>query len=138
MKEHGNIYRIELPSGLALIEFSLARVFKEGNRINIPQIINTSGNGSISFRLKKGTYAIKIPYTYNNTTSSNYTNLSFATISTSLGASVQLTIQSIGANASGSGTFLVYLKISEAYTAISACINNLWNIYSISFFENSR
>jgi len=118
-KEQGNIYYIQIPPGLALIEFSLTRIFEKGNRINIPQIINTSGNGSISFRLKKGTYAIKIPYSYNNTTSTTFTNLQFATISTSLGASVSLVLPSVPAKGSGSGAFLTYLKITGDYEDVT-------------------
>ncbi|AAS89078.1 hypothetical protein C381 [Sulfolobus turreted icosahedral virus 1] len=113
-KEQGNIYYIQLPPGLAILEFSLERVFEKGNRINIPKIIHTSGNGYISFRLRKGTYAIKMPYSYNNTTSTTFTNFQFGTISTSV-ATIPLVISSIPANGSGSGTFLVYLKITGDY-----------------------
>jgi len=112
-KEQGNIYQIQLPPNLAILEFSLERVFEKGNRINIPQIINTNGNGRISLRLRKGTYAIKISYNYTNTSATNFTSLQFGTIST-LRASVPLTL-SIAPNSSGSGTFLVYLKISGDY-----------------------
>ncbi|ALU30886.1 C381 turret domain-containing protein [Sulfolobus acidocaldarius] len=121
-KEKGNVYHIQLPSGLALIEFSLTRVFEEGNRINIPQILNTNGNGTITLRLRKGTYAIKIPYTYNNSSSSSYTNFEFGTVSTSLGASVPLVVSSIGASSSGSGTFLVYLKITGDYEDVTISV----------------
>jgi len=121
-KEKGNVYKINLPSGLALIEFSLTRVFEKENRINIPQILNTNGNGSISLRLRKGTYAIKIPYSYNSSSSNNYTNFQFGTVSTSLGASVPLTIQSIPANGSGSGTFLVYMKILGDYEDVTISV----------------
>jgi hypothetical protein len=122
-KEKGNVYHIQLPSGLALIEFSLTRIFEEGNRINIPQTLNTSGSGAISLRLRKGTYAIKIPYTYNNSSTSSYTNLQIGTISTSLGASVPLIVSSIGASSSGSGTFLLYLKITGDYEDVTLNMN---------------
>jgi len=121
-KEKGNIYTIQLPSGLALIEFSLDRVFEKGNRINIPEILNTNGKGSISFRLKKGTYAIKIPYKYRNSSTSSYTDLQFGTVSTSLGASVPLVVPSIAASSSGSGTFLVYLKITGDYDDVTISV----------------
>jgi len=121
-KEHGNVYKIQLPSGLALIEFSLDRVFEKGNRINIPEILNTKGKGSISFRLKKGTYAIKIPYKYSNSSTSSYTNLQFGTVSTSLGASVPLVVPSITASSSGSGTFFVYLKITGDYDDVTISV----------------
>ncbi len=83
MKEKGNKYIIGLPSGLALIEFSMERIFEKGNRIIIPQIIETNGNGTINLRLRKGTYAIKIPYNYKNSSSNNYTNLQIGSISSS-------------------------------------------------------
>jgi hypothetical protein len=121
-KEHGNVYNIQLPSGLALIEFSLTRIFEEGNRINIPQILNTHGSGSISVRLKKGTYAIKIPYNYNNTSSSSYTNFEFGTVATSLGASVPLIVPSIGASSSGSGTWIIYFKITGDYEDVKISV----------------
>ena len=118
-KQPGNVYYIQIPPNLAILEFSLQRVFEKGNRINIPQLIHTSGNGDIRFRLRRGTYAIKVPYSYTNTTSTTFTNLQFATISTSLGASVSLVLPSVPANGSGSGTFLTYLKITGDYEDVT-------------------
>jgi len=114
-KQPGNVYHIQIPPNLAILEFSLTRIFEKGNRINIPQIINTSGNGDIRFRLRRGTYAIKVPYSYNNTTSTTFTNFQFATISSSSGASVSLVLPTVTANSSGSGTFLTYFKITGDY-----------------------
>ena len=121
-KEKGNVYKINLPSGLALIEFSLTRVFEKENRINIPQILNTNGNGSISLRLRKGTYAIKIPYSFTNSSSSSYTNFKFGTVATSLGASVPLVVASIGASSSGSGTWIIYFKITGDYEDVTISV----------------
>jgi len=130
-KEKGNYYYIQLPSGLALIEFSLTRVFEKENRIILPQQYNASGLGSISLRLRRGTYAIKIPYTYANASSSSYTNLQVGSISTSLGASVPLVVASIGASSSGSGTWIIYFKITGDYEDVT--INISYNAFNVTF-----
>ena len=130
-KEKGNYYYIELPAGLALIEFSLTRVFEKENRIVLPQRYNASGLGSISLRLRRGTYAIKIPYSYTNASSSSYTNLQVGSISTSLKANVPLIVPSISSNGSGSGTFVVYLKIAGDYEDVT--INISYNAFNVTF-----
>ncbi len=77
-KEKGNVYFLNLFANLAILEFSLERVFEKGNRISIPQnLVNyayTFGPGVINFRLRKGTYVIKIPYSYTNFSTSAYQN----------------------------------------------------------------
>jgi hypothetical protein len=123
LKEKGSAYSISLPSGLALIEFSLERIFEKGNRINVPEMINTNGNGTINLKLRKGTYAVKIPYKYSNSSSNSFSNFEFGYISTSLGASVPLIISSISGNSNGSGTFIIYLKTTGDYEDLTFKVN---------------